>query len=253
MGMFYNNDEIQFYETLALNMEKERVKMGLTQEEMAEALGVSFGAYKKIAHRETYKLTAYTLFRLHELTGKFGKELTGYGRDNCEVLRKFDILSKPQKDFVSSIIDFELNFIRDLPKEMCSDDYITVLILTGDMEDGMIYDSCNFKKVYAKDYIERCAPTKINCGIEVTSNHLHPVYHLGEILLITKEPVRHGDTGVFINKRSGRAYLRKLIQGNEKSILSPICDFGEPFTIDTTSEESMNEWIKYGKVICKMR
>ncbi|MDO4965177.1 MAG: hypothetical protein Q4E51_00580 [Lachnospiraceae bacterium] len=45
--MHYKTDEMQFYETLALNMEKERVAMGLTQEEMAEALEISFGAYKK--------------------------------------------------------------------------------------------------------------------------------------------------------------------------------------------------------------
>lgn len=251
--MLYSNEEVEFYETLALNMERERVAMGLTQEEMAEELGISFGSYKKIAHRETYKMTAYTLYKLHKLTGKFGKELTGYGSENTTLYSHIQLLSKPQRDFVSSIVDFELNFIRDLPKEMSGDDYITVLVLTGDMQDGMIYDSANFKKVYAKDYIEKYAPQKIHCGIEITSNHLHPVYHLGEIILISKEPIRYGDTGVFINKASGRAYLRKLIQGKGSSILEPVCDFGEPFVIDTSDEGSMNQWIKFGKVISKMR
>ena len=250
--MHYKTEEMKFYETLALNMERERVAMGLTQEEMAEALEISFGAYKKIARRETYKLSAYALYKLHELTGKFGKELTGYGKENCEILKQLQLLSKIQRENVSAYVDFEMNFVRDLPKNTSPDDYITVLVLTGDMEDGMIYDSADYKKVYAKDYIEKFKPHVIHCGIEITSNHLHPVYHMGEILLISKEPIRHGDVGVFVNKASGRAYLRKLIQGENESILEPVCDFGEPFVIDTKNDKDMNEWMKFGKVISKM-
>lgn len=251
--MQYKMDEMNFYENLALAMEKERVAMGLTQEEMAEAIDLSFGAYKKIARRETYKIPAYSLYKLHNLTGKFGRELTGYGSENTEIIAKLRPLSKSQVDFVDSILDFELNFVRTLPKDTNVDDYISVLVLTGDMEDGMIYDSSNIKKVYAKDYIEKLKPHVINSGIEVSSNHLHPVYHMGEIILICKEPIRNGDTGVFINKNTSRAYLRKYVEHEDYVMLTPVCDYGEPFKVSKKNNAEINQWIKYGKVLSKMR
>lgn len=251
--MTYKLDEMKFYENLALSMEKERVAMGLTQEEMAEAIDVSYSAYKKIARRETYKVTAYSLYKLHNLTGKFGKELTGYGNENEEMLAGFRVLTKSQKDFVKSIIDFELNFVQSMPKDVNPDDYIPVLELTGDMEDGMIYDSTNIKMVYAKDSIERFKPHVINSGIEVTSNHLHPVYNMGDIILICKERIGNGDVGVFINKNTSRAYLRKYTEKNNQIELRPICDYGEPFIIDAQNPENINQWIKYGKVLSKLR
>lgn len=251
--MSYKLDEMKFYENLALALEKERVAMGLTQEEMAEEIDISYSSYKKIARRETYKVPAYSLYKLHELTGKFGKELTGYGNENEEIMAGLRVLSKNQRDFVKSIIDFELNFTRSIPNDVNVDDYIPVLILTGDMEDGMIYDSSNIKMVYAKDYIEKFKSYAIISGIEVTSDHLLPVYQKGDILLICKEPIKSGDTGVFINKNTSRAYLRKYVNNGDEISLVPVCNYGETYRLGKEKSKEDKNWIRYGKVLSKIR
>ena len=73
----------------------------------------------------------------------------------------------------------------------------------------MIWDSANVRKVNIAPYRKRYG-SQINAGVEVTSNHLTPVYHMGDILLISRRPPRDGDTTIFLNTENGRAYLRRL-------------------------------------------
>ncbi|MBQ0059090.1 MAG: DNA-binding protein, partial [Lachnospiraceae bacterium] len=93
---------------------------------------------------------------------------------------------------------------------------------------------------------------EITCGIRVTSNHLHPVYLKNDILLISKRPIRDGDTGIFLNTETGCVYLRKFYQ-TSPCRLEPINGYGETFYVDSDSQEDMGKWIKFGYVLTKMR
>ena len=86
----------------------------------------------------------------------------------------------------------------------------------------------------------------------MTSDHLHPVYNLGDILLICRKGIREGDTGIFLNKETGRAYIRKL-HTRASWILEPINGFGKPIVIDTQDEANTQKWIRFGYVLTKMR
>ena len=150
---------------------------------------------------------------------------------------------------IFGIIGFELAFSTS--KEENTDDYLTVLIPTGNCEDGMIWDSANVRKVNIAPYRKRYG-SQINAGVEVTSNHLTPVYHMGDILLISRRPPRDGDTTIFLNTENGRAYLRRFIQQVPR-ILQPINGYGESFYIDPYNEDEVKKWVKYGVVLTKMR
>ncbi len=81
---------------------------------------------------------------------------------------------------------------------------------------------------------------------------MHPVYNLGDILLISKQAIRDGDTGVFVNRENGCAYIRKFHQASP-CILAPVNEYGETFLVDSYNKEQMDKWIKFGTVITKMR
>ncbi|MGI6013787.1 MAG: helix-turn-helix domain-containing protein [Oscillospiraceae bacterium] len=231
-----------------LNIEKERINLGLTQAQMAEKLQLSLSGYKKMISGETSRIDLYTAHLMYKLTGKLIFELLNDWGEELEIMRQFYRLTPSQYHFVKSIIDFETAFLGENENP---DDYISVLVLTGNMEDGMIYDSSNIIKVNAAPYRKRFG-SDLHCGIKITSNHLHPVYHLGDILLICRKPIRDGDTGIFINKETGRVYVRKFHQ-TDPCVLEPINGYGEAFTVNSYDEEDMNKWIKFGYVLTKMR
>lgn len=230
------------------NMERERVLMGLSQEVMARELDISLSTYKRLINYEIEKIDLYVAYRLFMLTGKLAYEFVDISDEYLDLKKKIGYLSSSQLMYVKSIVDFELDF-ADTKKDF--EDFVTVYIPTGNMEDGMIYDSSNVEKVNIAPYRKKYGNI-INCGIRITSNHLHPAYNKGDILLISRKAIRDGDTGIFLNREDGCAYVRKFYQ-TQPCRLEPVNGNGETFYVDPDNKEDMDRWIKFGRVITKIR
>ena len=229
--------------------ENERTKRGWSQQEMADRLDISLSGYKKIVSGETTRIDLYIAHRLHSLTGRLIGDLIGDSSQIVDIAANLHELSQSQLNFISNIVQFERGYA---PASRSDSMDLSVLVLTGDMRDGMIYDSADLIKVPLPVEYFRKYGRDLTCGIKVTSNHLHPVYHSGDILLVSCNPIRDGDTGIFINRGDGRAYLRKFHQG-ACCILEPLNGFGQTFRVNALDPEDMNRWIKFGYVLTKMR
>lgn len=238
-------NKIDFINIFMENVEKERIEMNISQQKMADLLDVSLSTYKRMINGDVSKCDLYAAYKLFQVTGKYFVEFADKNNLVAGYMEKVRNLSESQLSFVKAIIDFEYDF-RTSSEE--PDEYISVLILTGDMEDGMIYDSANVVKMRYRSVLS----SSIICGIKVTSNHLHPVYNSGDVILISKQPIRDGDIGVFINKENRRAYLRKFLQRSPCELV-PVNDYGETFYVDPFNKSDMDKWIKYGKVLSKAR
>jgi len=165
-----------------------------------------------------------------------------------ECLKKFRLLNNRQKAYISGKIDFELEMMSH---EQDSENMLDVLVLTGNMEDGMVLDSANEERIYCPEYIKKYGE-RLHCGIRITSNHLNPVYVRNDILGISKKPPRDGDTCILIHKPTGRAFIRKIQEGNPCQLL-PINGYGDIITVDTNDHTDMGQWLKFGVVIAVLR
>ena len=245
----------EMIDNFAQSTESERLRLGLSQAEMAGELQLSLSSYKRIISGESVKVDVYTLYLLCNLSNRFAFEVIGGDSPFLDTAVRLRNLSTTQLQFVHDIITFEVDFAASCKKPEnpvnTIDDYVTVITLTGDMEDGMIFDSFNPRKVYMPQY-RKMFGSLLSMGIEVTSNHLHPAYHKGDILLISKTPIRDGDVGMFINKETNRTYIRKFHQTNPCT-LEPVNDYGEIFTVNSDDPAAMDKWIKFGKILTKVR
>lgn len=233
------------------SLERERTTLGLTQVQMAQKMKMSVSGYKKLIAGETAKIDLYVAYQTYQLTGKWLFELCGdYSSPILQTVIKMRRLSPSQIRFVSGIVDFESSFRSQTPLDK-TEDYVSILIPTGNMEDGMIWDCANVDKLNVASY-RRWFGSDLHCAIRITSNHLTPVYHMGDILLVSQTAPRDGDTGIFINKEDGRVYLRKYRQTNP-CVLEPIIGYGRTFTIDNRDHKEMDKWIKFGHVLTKIR
>lgn len=233
------------------NIELERTKLGYSQAKMAKALDMSLSSYKRILTGETAKIDIYTEHLLYQLTQKLGFEYTGDPDPYLDAFQRMRRLSRTQLRTISALIDFELAFSETLNRSEQDIDYITVLVPTGNMEDGMIYDSSFTEKLNVAAYRKRYGDL-IDIGIRVTSSHLNPVYHRNDILLVCQRAIRDGDTGIFIDKNSGLLYLRKFRQGHPFR-LEPVNGYGRVICIDGDSREEANRWANFGFVVTKVR
>ncbi len=230
------------------NLEKERLNLGMTQAEFASKLEISVSTYKNIISRRTDKIDIMIAMQIYKLTGHFLYELFGNDNPEMECLKKFRLLNNRQKAYISGKIDFELEMMSH---EQDSENMLDVLVLTGNMEDGMVLDSANEERIYCPEYIKKYGE-RLHCGIRITSNHLNPVYVRNDILGISKKPPRDGDTCILIHKPTGRAFIRKLQQGNPCHLL-PINGYGDIITVDTNDHTDIEQWLKFGVVIAVLR
>lgn len=224
------------------------MELDLSQASMAELLDMSHSGYKKMVSGTNLRVDAYVFYRLFQKTKKFGFEIA-----NDKDMGEFEFVSK-----LKNLSPYQLNFIRDIVDFECQyspsqtdSDLISVLTLTGNFEDGMIIDSTSIEKIDIGHY-RALYGNMISCGVKVTSTHLLPAYHQGDILLVSKRPPRTNDTAIFINKETGRAYLRRFIQGNP-SRLEPVNGYGETYCVDPNNDAEVDKWIKFGVVIAKVR
>ena len=235
----------------AESLERIRIERGISQTVMAKYLDLSLSGYRKLLAGDILKVDIYHAYRIHELTGMWLFELLGFDDDNTKIIREFKKLSHHQKAYIAQLIRLE-NAFFDQTDESQKDDYVSLLIPTGNFGDAMNYDSLNIEHINVSKYRPMYGAA-INCAVKVTSNHLHPVYHTGDVLLICCEPPREGDTGIFINTKSNRVYLRKFRQGFPCRLESIVNEFIPPILVDPTSQDDMSQWVKFGYVLTKMR
>lgn len=241
--------KIEIIQNFVRSMEHERYRRGLTQAEMANKLGMSASAYRKLINGETLNINIHTVATMEKMTGKLLYELVGAKGKTAEIIQNIRNLSEQQKEFVLNIIAFEAGFASKHPTDFV--EYVTVIVPSGDVKDGMIWDSANFEKINIA-YYKQIFGNRINNAIKITSNHLHPTYVKNDILLIERKPPRNGDVGIFINQKDRRAYIRKYLQ-TEPCRLEPVNNFGETFYVKSEDIEDLGKWLKYGRIICKIR
>lgn len=180
------------FNNFILNLERERLRLGLSQEKWAHALDLSLSSYKRLISGENKKIDFFLPYQLYKVTGKLFFEFCGISSPRLDLIAKVQRLSLPQVNFINDMVDFELQFSNNY-----NPDYLTVIIPVGNIEDGMIYDSCALEMLEVPDLWSRFG-VSISHGLRITSNHLNPVYHSGDILLISKRPPRDGDRYIYL-------------------------------------------------------
>jgi len=242
----------QLYENFAQNIEQERMRLNLTQQKMADALQISLSKYKiLITNPYESNIDIYLAHRVQKLTGKTVRELCGDDLPELEMIRYFRELPRHRQDAIRYIIEIEHQLPHDSTSNADEDDCITCYVPTGNMEDGMTLDSRDFLTLNIAEY-KRNSRERIDCAVKITSNHLHPVYMKGDILLISKRAPRDGDIGIFILKNTRQIFIREFKQTSPCE-LRPINSYGETLYVDSNSKEDMDKWIKFGTVITVMR
>lgn len=234
-------------EALLTNIKKEQYKLGLSDRDFARAIGLSEANYRKMMRGHMAHIDFYIISRICALTGTSLPELVGSPQDGDVLAHRIQELPQSSRRALSAMIDVEAALYTGLEDR---DDYITELVMTGCMQDGMILDSSSVRTLNVKGYRKRYP--QIDRAIYVTSNHMHPVYVKGDHLLISCTPPRDGDTGVFIDTKEGRCYIRKFIQG-KPCILEPLTPYGRPIEVDPDSQEDLSRWVKFGIVVKRIK
>ena len=237
-------DRKETRDNFIVNVEKIRIQYGYTQTEFAEILGMSISGYRKMVAGETNTISLFSAYKVHELSGISITQLMGIEDQQAEIAQMYKNLSGRQRNFVDSVIRFEYG----MKGATCDNHHLCTLVIpTGEMKDGMDYDSCAYDKIdvglYGEMYNDHLA-----FALKVTNNYFAPVYLEDDILLIGNDRVANlGEIGLYTC--DGKAYLRRITDRNPV-VLEPLTYIGKTIIIQ---RDSLVKWNKIGYVIKKIR
>lgn len=232
-----------------LTLESWRVDHDMSQREMAKKLKMSPSNYSKLVSGDIDSVSLDTIVLVHKVTGLYVFQMMSYY--DTELNRLIELETKLNKSSIKFLHDIAL-FEYGIQKDNSNNkNLIRVFVPTKDMYDSMIYDSSNVEILDIGDYA-KIYGNMVDCGIKITSNHLHPVYHIDDVLLISFRPPRDGDIGIFINNDTQQMYIRKFRQTNPVQLI-PITKYGKTIEVDPNDHKDMLKWYKFGIVITKIR
>ena len=90
-------NRLEIANNISTNIERERIKLGMSQAQFAKALDMSLSTYKRIANGESSRIDIYTAYLIYKLTGRFACELTGFTDNVVDLVKRIKKLSKNQK------------------------------------------------------------------------------------------------------------------------------------------------------------
>lgn len=95
----------EFADNFAKNIERDRVSIGLSQEEMAKELDMSLSAYKRIINGETTRIDMYTSYLVYMLVRKMTFEMVDYTDDVIKATSKLRYLKPNQLKILTELVD----------------------------------------------------------------------------------------------------------------------------------------------------
>lgn len=213
---------------------------GWTLKTLSDKSGVPYETLKKLANA---KIDNPSLQSVARVAQAFDCSLDSLFTEEPDLTHKLHSLPSRSLEFVEAITDFELALMnREKNSGQC---LLPVVVPTGVMEDGMIFDSLYTEYLDATPYFSQFGP-RLMCALKITDDSFHPTYLKGDLLLIARNrQPRYGTTSVFLH--DNQLYIRKFIPGTPPR-LDPLNNHGASiYMVDS------NSWTLFGCVLTVVR
>lgn len=206
------NDEL-LKNRLQNSLNRNLSQKGWTLKTLSDRSGVPYETLKKLANA---KIDNPSLQSVVKVAHAFDCSLDSLFLSESDLAYKLHSLSARSLEFVEAITDLELALMhREKEMGQC---LLPIVIPTGMMEDGMIYDSLCTEYLDATPYLSQFG-THLMCAIKITDNSFYPTYLEGDLLLLARDRLpRYGTTCVILHHR--QLYIRKFISGSPPKLAS---------------------------------
>ncbi|MGN0152813.1 MAG: helix-turn-helix domain-containing protein [Lachnospiraceae bacterium] len=147
-------------------------------------------------------------------------ERSGYSSQEQNMINRICHLPQRSRNIIEFVLELEER--SSLSKSTSGKDIIPVFIPTGNLRDGMFYDSSSLETLDISEY-PQSLKNNTDFGIRIKSFNYEPIYYPNDILLISHRHLpEYNDTVLYIDN-SGKIYIRIYsIHG-----LVPVNDFGK--------------------------
>lgn len=208
-----------FKETLRKELREKK----LTLNALSANADLSEDTLRSVIYGKSQDIKLSTIIKIADVFQCSIDDLIGrqfYTEEERTIISQMRHLSERSKQSVRFILDFEEK--TSLSKSSNGKDIIKVFLPTGNMKDGMFYDSSTTENLDISEY-PNALKENIAFALKIVSNHFEPIYYPNDILLFSRKHLpEYGDITFYIDNDQ-KIYIRKYTEQG----LEPINDFGK--------------------------
>lgn len=209
-------------------LRKELREKKLTLNALSAKADLSEDTLRSIIYGKSQDIKLSTIIKIADVFQCSIDDLIGrqfYTKEERTIITQMRHLSERSKQSVQFILDFEEK--TSLSSSSNGKDIIKVFLPTGNMKDGMFYDSSATENLDISEY-PNALKENIAFALKIVSNHFEPIYYPNDILLFSRKHLpEYGDITFYIDNDQ-KIYIRKYTERG----LEPINNFGETIPLD---------------------
>lgn len=221
-----------------------------TQDDMAYMLGIGKQTYVRIEAGTNATVNAEIALKAAQIFHIPVMSMFGFSTDNIEAYKDYMKCTDRTKRVLRRIAAADIE-MQQLFTEYDPNDIITVLSFSNELRDGMNVSRFLYHTENISQYKRFRWYQDADCILEINSNAYHPLYHVGDKLIICSRAPLDGEIGVFL--KGSEFYLRSVKNSPNAVYLMPVAYYeNTPFSemiVNRKNPDDMNLYTKFGTVI----
>lgn len=229
-------DLIYFRQNLREKLQKSKISLSY----LSAKADISEDTLRSIIYGKSQDIKLSSILKIAHVLDCSLDSLIGrsvYSIQEENMIKQLRTLSEHSRKTVQVLIDLEEK--TTLHNSTTGTDTTSIFLLTGNMKDGIFYDSSRFETLDITDYPTELKK-RIAFGIKLNTSHFEPVYFLNDVLLFSQHNAPERNDVVLCVNDAGRLFLRKLTPFG----LVPINGFGKKIPAN-----EMNDYTIMGVVL----
>lgn len=243
-------DSADLPKAFAEKVSRLRVQNKLTQDDMAYLLGIHKATYVRIEAGTNTTISAEIAMKLANILKTPLMNLFGLTTETIDKYGTYMKCTDRTKRLIGSIMEADVK-AQESFSDFDKDDLISMITFSEEIHDGVDATSILHSMYNISCYKNECWYPHADALLEINSNAYHPLYHIGNKLVITNRAPRNGEIGVYV--KNFRVYIRRNVESPETTALErvniPIYTDLDPMIVNRRKAEDMKQYTKLGVVI----
>lgn len=205
------------------NLKKHLKEQKLTLNALSIKADLSEDTLRSLIYGKSKDAKLSTLIKIADVLNCSVDHLVGHASYSVQeelIIRQLRTLSPRSLQTIQTLIDLEEK--TTLTPSNKGKDIISILLPASNIKDGHFYDTSTYETLDITEYPDSLKSVT-DFGIKILSSDLEPLYHINDILLLSRQHMPEYNDIVMYLDQDGKIYIRKYTESG----LDPINKFGK--------------------------
>lgn len=237
---------VEMVSNFGQNIARLRTEAGFTQQELSKMTGINCSTMVRIELGNIQRINMVDAMKLANFFHMPLLVLCGQGNDLYDLYSSLIKSSSRTQRLVRCILESDVQ-MQKLKSDFNSEDLITKITFAQPIRDGINTTRFLFEHDNISMFKNYQWYSDAYALVEINSTNYHPLYHMGDRLVISCRHPQDGEIGIFI--KGNELYIRRVVSVGDKWRLENLYRADDKNVLVVRKNTTdMDQFVKFGTV-----